>query len=213
MPAPGHGTFAASGTCPQGAMSPGEGRLTIMHPGMFAWWNARRRAAYGDFESAGCGPRGCGAQGHGGDEGPPSWAGWRGHGGHEGHAGGHHGGPGGGDEFGGGFGVRRPLRFLAFKLDLSEAQVTDLAAILSELKTERAQAAVDQRRTTSSLADAVAAEAFDEAKVKSAAQDRVRSSERVQAAVARALSQIHALLKPEQRAKLAYLLRTGALSI
>ncbi len=126
----------------------------------------------------------------------------------------HHGDGGGGDEPGAGhFGVRRPLRFLAFKLDLDEAQVTELAAILSELKTERAQAAVDQRRTTSALADAVAAESFDEAKVRSAADERVKSGERVQAAVARALGRIHKLLEPEQRAKLAYLLRTGALSI
>jgi hypothetical protein len=35
----------------------------------------------------------------------------------------------------------------------------------------------------------------------------------VQAAVAKALSRIHALLLPEQRAKLAYLLRTGSLVI
>jgi hypothetical protein len=35
----------------------------------------------------------------------------------------------------------------------------------------------------------------------------------VQAAVARALGRIHALLQPEQRAQLAYLLRTGALGI
>jgi hypothetical protein len=31
--------------------------------------------------------------------------------------------------------------------------------------------------------------------------------------VVRALARIHTLLKPEQRVKLAYLLRTGALSI
>jgi hypothetical protein len=41
----------------------------------------------------------------------------------------------------------------------------------------------------------------------------VKSNERVQAAVARALGRIHALLDTEQRSKLAYLLRTGALSI
>ena len=35
----------------------------------------------------------------------------------------------------------------------------------------------------------------------------------VQAAVSRALKRIHALLKPEQRSRFAYLLRTGALSI
>src|SRR5262245_53755685 len=49
----------------------------------------------------------------------------------------------------GSFGVRRPLRFLAYKLHLSEPQVAELAAILNDLKTERAQAAVDDRRTRS----------------------------------------------------------------
>src|SRR5262245_11913527 len=41
------------------------------------------------------------------------------------------------------FGVRRPLRFLAYRLGLDERQVSELAIILNELKTERAQAAVD----------------------------------------------------------------------
>jgi Spy/CpxP family protein refolding chaperone len=123
------------------------------------------------------------------------------------------GGGGGGDDFGGSFGVRRPLRFLAYKLDLDEAQVSELAAILSELKTERAQAEVDHRRTTTAFADAIAAESFDEAKARSVSDERVKTTERVQAAVLRALGRIHALLKPEQRAKLAYLLRTGALSM
>jgi Spy/CpxP family protein refolding chaperone len=114
---------------------------------------------------------------------------------------------------GGGFGVRRPLRFLAYKLDLDEAQVTELAAILAELKTERAQAVVDDRRATSALAEIVSGESFDEARARAATGDRVKSAERVQDAVAKALGRIHALLKPEQRAKLAYLLRTGTLSI
>lgn len=109
--------------------------------------------------------------------------------------------------------MRRPLRFLAYKLELEEGQVGDLAAILSELKTERAQAAVDQRRTTTAFADALAGEAFDEAKAKAAADERVKSDQRLQAAVARALGRMHAMLQPLQRAKLAYMLRTGALSI
>ena len=72
---------------------------------------------------------------------PGGW-GWREYfmrGGHQGGRGfgGH--GPGG-EEDGGGFGVRRPLRFLAYKLELDEKQVTELAKILDELKTERAQA-------------------------------------------------------------------------
>ncbi|HEY8040524.1 MAG TPA: Spy/CpxP family protein refolding chaperone [Polyangiaceae bacterium] len=167
-----------------------------MHP--FAWWHARSGAhcGGGGGEGAGCGPHGGGGPWHGRRGGPPF------------------GGGGGGDELGGGsFGVRRPLRFLAFKLELDEAQVTELAAILNELKTERAQAAVDDRRTTSALADVIAADSFDEAKAKGATGERVKSAERVQDAVARSLGRIHALLRPEQRGKLAYLLRTGALSM
>jgi Spy/CpxP family protein refolding chaperone len=180
-----------------------------MHPGMFAWWHARRRGACGESAHG----YGEGGDGGGASFGPEGGGGWRGHGHHGPDHPFHHGGPGGGDEFGGGFGVRRPLRFLAFKLELSEKQVSDLAAVLSELKTERAQASVDQRRTTTALADAVAGDVFDEAKAKSAADERTKSNERVQQAVASALSRIHALLEPEQRTRLAYLLRTGALSI
>src|SRR6185436_1726923 len=51
------------------------------------------------------------------------------------------------------FGVRRPLRFLAWKLDLEESQVVEMAAILNDLNTERAQADVDDRRALSLLAD------------------------------------------------------------
>jgi len=112
---------------------------------------------------------------------------------------------------GGGFGVRRPLRFLAWRLQLSETQVTEMARILNELKTERAQAEVDERRALTAFADAVTGETFDEAQVKAAAAERVKSAERVQAQVAKSLSAIHALLEPEQRARLAYLIRTGAL--
>src|SRR5438128_3968024 len=74
----------------------------------------------------------------------------------------------------GGFGVRRPLRFLAYRLQLEEQQVAELARILDELKTERAQAAVDDRRTLTAFADAVAAETFDPAKVTEAVRVRLQ---------------------------------------
>jgi Spy/CpxP family protein refolding chaperone len=174
-----------------------------MHP--FAWWHARRSASCG--ENAGCGPHG--GPGGGGWGGRPGWGG-----GGPGGGGPWGGGGGGGDDAGGGgFGVRRPLRFLAHKLELDERQVTELAVILDELKTERAQSSVDHRRTTSAFADAVAAESFDDAKAKGAADERVKSTERVQSAVAKALGRIHGLLSSEQRAKFAYLLRTGMLGI
>jgi Spy/CpxP family protein refolding chaperone len=109
--------------------------------------------------------------------------------------------------------VRRPLRFLAHKLDLSEKQVDELAKVLSDLKTERAQVALDQRRTTSGFADAIAEDTFDAAKVEGIANERVKSQERLRAALVSALKRIHGLLTADQRSRLAYLLRTGALQI
>jgi Spy/CpxP family protein refolding chaperone len=119
------------------------------------------------------------------------------------------------DDFfsGGPFGVRRPLRFLAHKLDLDDRQIAELARILDELKTERAQGEVDARRTLTAFADAVAADTFDDARAAEAGNLRVRSAERLRDAVLKALRQIHALLKPEQRTGLAYMIRTGTLTL
>jgi Spy/CpxP family protein refolding chaperone len=164
-----------------------------MHPGMFAWWKAR--------QGAHCGPRA--HFGFGGDGG-----GW-----HQEASGGEDEGPGFGGFGFGAFGVRRPLRFLAYKLNLTEAQVSQLARILNELKTERAQAAVDNRRAIAGFADAVAGETFDEAKARGAADDRVKSAGRIRDAVVKALGEIHGILQPGQREQLAYLIRTGTLSL
>jgi len=138
-----------------------------------------------EWEREGCGPRG-----HGRGHGPWAFAG-----------------PSGGS------GVRRPLRFLIHKLDLSEKQATQLARILDELKTERAQSEVDDRRTTASFADALAGDTFDDATATAAAKRRAESAERVANAVLEALRQIHALLEPEQREIFAYLTRSGALEL
>ncbi len=154
-----------------------------MHPRMMAMWRRAHRRA------CGCEPSCC----------TPSWGSWREH---------RHFG-----EEGTGFGVRRPLRFLAYRLELDEPQVTELAAIIGDLKTERAQAAVDDRRALGALADAVATESFDATKAGEAASLRTRGTERVQEAVVRALRRLHALLTPEQRTRLAYLLRTGTLQM
>lgn len=109
--------------------------------------------------------------------------------------------------------MRRPLRFLAWKLELEEEQVAKLAVILDELKTERAQASVDHRRSVTAYADAIEAAPFDADKAADAGAQRVQSAERLRAAVGKALGAIHGLLDDEQRKRLAYLLRTGALSI
>jgi Spy/CpxP family protein refolding chaperone len=178
-----------------------------IHPAIIEWWQARRQAACGGWgegadASASCGPGGGGGRHRG----------WGRHG-HPGEARGASGADDGEGDGGGHFGVRRPLRFLAYKLDLDERQVGELARILDVLKTERAQAEVDRRRTVSALADAIAGDAFDGAKADEGAKLRVSSAERLRDAVIKALQQIHAVLDAEQRAKLAYLIRTGTLSI
>jgi Spy/CpxP family protein refolding chaperone len=111
---------------------------------------------------------------------------------------------------GGGFGVRRPLRFLAYRLELDENQTAELARILDDLKTERAQVAVDERRAASAFADALSADALDAARLADAAASRVRGAERIRDAVVAALGRLHALLGAEQRKQLAFLIRTGA---
>jgi Spy/CpxP family protein refolding chaperone len=138
---------------------------------------------------------------HGFERGPAEGWGWGEHAMHP------------GEEGGGGFGVRRPLRFLAYKLELDEAQRGQLAKILDELKTERAQVAVDDRRTLSDFADALAGEAFDAAKVTAGGDRRVESAKRLRDAQVSALGRIHAMLNAEQRARLAYLIRTGTLML
>jgi hypothetical protein len=156
-----------------------------MYPGMLHWWrNARRAGACGP--QAGRGPSGEGFSFH----------------------------PGGDDLGGGGsFGVRRPLRFLAYRLNLNETQVEELAKILDELKTERAQAAVDDRRVTSGFADALGLDQFDAVKAADAGTLRLKSAERLRDAVLKALARMHTVLDSQQRAQLAYLIRTGTLSI
>ncbi|GEJ56529.1 periplasmic heavy metal sensor [Anaeromyxobacter diazotrophicus] len=149
---------------------------------MGGWWHAHRRS---------CGEGFPGGHGRG--------FGMHGGGGHHGH----------GDD-GGPFGVRRPLRYLAHHLGLDEQQTAELARVLDELKTERAQVTVDERRAVSAFADALAADALDAAKLGEAASSRVRSAERLRDAVVTALGRIHALLDAEQRKQLAFLVRTGA---
>jgi Spy/CpxP family protein refolding chaperone len=160
-----------------------------MYPGFLPYWMSRRCGE--KSVSASCGPLGHRARFRyeaAGEEGEAQFS-------------------------GGAFGVRRPLRFLAYKLGLEEAQVAELAKILDELKTERAQAAVDHRRAISAFADAIEGEVFNDERARAGATVRAESAERLRAAVAAALARLHKLLDASQRARLAYLIRTGTLSI
>ena len=172
-----------------------------MHPGFWAWWRRQAEAAAEDGWG-GCqvGLQHPGFRGRGGGCGPGERAGrhWQ---------------MAQGLEEGAGFGVRRPLRFLAHKLELNDEQVTRLAAILSTLKTERAQSEVDSRRRTASLAEAFEDASFDAAKVEAAASEQAKSAERLQSSIKLALTEMHELFDAAQRKKFAYLLRAGVLSI
>ena len=163
-----------------------------MHPGFMSWWARHHAPSRHAYAYAGCGPAGYSVHRRHGE------------------------GDGFGDEApfaGGTFGVRRPLRFLAYKLDLDERQTEQLAAVLDDLKTERAQAAVDHRRMTAALADLFGGAPFDAAKATEAARSRVAAAERLASAQAKALERVHALLDEEQRKTFAYLLRTGVLAV
>ena len=161
-----------------------------MHPGFMSFW-ARHHAPRYAYAGAGCGPAGFAMHRREGGDGFAEEGGFS----------------------GGPFGVRRPLRVLAYKLGLDERQTEQLAAILDELKTERAQAAVDHRRMTAAMADLFGAGAFDAAKAVEAARSRVAAAGRLADLQAKALQRVHALLDEEQRKTFAYLLRTGVLAI
>jgi Spy/CpxP family protein refolding chaperone len=176
-----------------------------MHPAFYSWWRSARRGQHGcEANACGRGLEGGGEHGERGDQpghrGPP----FARFGGHD---------EGFGGPFGGPFGVRRPLRFLAHKLELSEDQVGELARIIDELKTERAQAEVDHRRTVTAFADALEGATFGEPRAREGGELRVKSAERLREAVVKALSRIHALLDDEQRKRLSYLVRTGVVTL
>ena len=88
-----------------------------MYPGMMHWWSTHHRRHHDWRSHAGCGS-----------------GGWRSHREAEDWSE-RHAAPGEFGDFGAGaFGVRRPLRFLAYKLHLDEHQVAELARILNVLR-------------------------------------------------------------------------------
>ncbi len=116
----------------------------------------------------------------------------------------------------GNFGVRRPLRYLSYQLDLDESQRRQVAAALDSLKIEREQMALDEKKMVSELADLVHDAGASDADgklstdaLKEKLSSRVRSSEQLQKRIAKALKQIVEVLDPDQRQEFAYLIRTG----
>lgn len=112
----------------------------------------------------------------------------------------------------GNFGVRRPLRYLSYQLDLDESQRRQIAAALDTVKIEREQEALDEKKMVADLADLVASNTDSELStdsLKAALSPRVQASEKLQKRMAKALKQIVQVLDSDQRQEFAYLLRTG----
>lgn len=157
-----------------------------MHPGFYYWWKRSEDGRNDEKWVSACGRGGYRRRGRS-----------RKHGGY--HA--------------ADFGVRRPLRYMAHRLDLDDDQIDTLAAILNVLKTERAQARLDEQRSITAIADAVAGNDFDKDGAAEALSLRVKSAERLKEEVLKTLEKTHAMLDDEQRRRLAYLLRSGQLTI
>lgn len=102
---------------------------------------------------------------------------------------------------------------MARQLDLDEDQVAKMAAIMDDLKTQRAQARVDRRKAIGVFADAFLADEFDRARVDEACNARADSERAVEEAVATALERTFEILDAEQRKRLAYLLRSEGVTI
>ena len=113
----------------------------------------------------------------------------------------------------GGFGTRRPLRYLSYNLDLDEKQVRQVAAILDGLKMEREQATLDEKKTVAELASLVTVADLSVEALRSALAPRLTSTENLQVSIAKGLHEIVQLLDTDQRQEFADLLRSGAFRI
>ena len=113
----------------------------------------------------------------------------------------------------GSFGVRRPLRYLSYQLDLDEQQRRRIAAVLDRLKMEREQGKLDEKKTVSELASLVTNESVSVDELRKTLEPRVKSTENLQIAIAKAVQEIVAVLDPDQREEFAYLLRSGVLNL
>jgi hypothetical protein len=111
------------------------------------------------------------------------------------------------------FGVRRPLRYLGYHLDLDDGQMRRVAAILNRLKTEREQAALDEKRSAAAVAELMTGETPLDEQLAAALAPRIDSAERLKGEITRAIKELHEVLDADQRERLADLLRSGTLSL
>ena len=113
----------------------------------------------------------------------------------------------------GDFGVRRPLRYLSYHLDLDEAQRRKVAASFERIKLEREQASLDKKKSDANVADQLLREDVSVADLSQALAERSKADETLQTVLAKELYEIVAVLDEEQREEFAHLVRTGVLKL
>ena len=107
------------------------------------------------------------------------------------------------------FGVRRPLRYLAHRLDLDDSQTRRMASVLNQLKTEREQAELDEKRTVAAMANLLADGTPTLDEVRGTLSGRVKSAEQLLEETAKAVVSICDFLDYDKRDVLNKLLLTG----
>lgn len=111
------------------------------------------------------------------------------------------------------FGVRRPLRYLAWKLELTDEQTRQLVEVLDRLKTAYAQAKLDRDRSTSDIAAVFAGESFAADRMEAALDARTASTRALNTELGVAIRRIFDVLSEAQRQEFAYLLRSGGFTL
>ncbi len=111
------------------------------------------------------------------------------------------------------FGVRRPLRYLSHHLDLDESQTRRMATVLNTLKTEREQAALDEKRTVAGLAALMEEGTPTLAEVREVLAARTKSAEQLNEETAKAVVAISDFLDQDQREEFIQLLLTGSVTL
>ncbi|MCH7743667.1 MAG: hypothetical protein IIB71_13505 [Proteobacteria bacterium] len=110
------------------------------------------------------------------------------------------------------FGVRRPLRYLVHRLDLDDSQTRKMASILNQLKTEREQAELDEKRTVAGMANLLADGTPSLNEMREALSGRVKSAQHLQEETAKAVVAIVNFLDDDQRDEFINLMLTGSVS-
>ena len=106
-------------------------------------------------------------------------------------------------------GARRGVRFLAARLGAGPEQESVLAAEADALAEELSRTRADLASVRAELADLLAGPRLEASQIAAAIDARLERLGAVRARLAQGLARVHSVLEPEQRARLAEMVRSG----